>query len=185
MTRGAVNGLASAHPMGEQLPAIFTGDNAQNLTRALDEVLAPVLTTLDCLDSYLDPALTPSDMLPWLAGWVAIGFGEQMREDQRRALVAEAVSLHRGRGTLGALIRLVKTLTGIDAQVTDSGGVGWSTRPGGDLPGTDEATVTIHLPDETEVDSKWLWEVLELGVPAHVSVRVTMLNPPPERLSRG
>ncbi|WP_214323247.1 phage tail protein I [Nonomuraea sediminis] len=176
--RGAVTHLASAHPLGEQLPAMFADDLAQNLTQALDEVLAPILTTLDCLDSYLDPALTPSDMLPWLANWVAIGFGEQMTEAQRRALVADAVSLHRGRGTLDALARLVNTLTGVDAQVTDTGGVGWSTRPGGHLPGTDEAKVTIHLPDETEVDRTWLKEVLELGVPAHVSVEVTILNPP-------
>ncbi|MEV4889383.1 phage tail protein [Nonomuraea sp. NPDC055795] len=176
--RKAVSHLASAHPMGEQLPAIYAEGEAQNLTQALDEVLAPILTTLDCLDSYLDPALTPTDMLPWLAGWVAIGFGGQMTEWQRRALVADAVSLHRGRGTLDALTRLVNTLTDIDARVTDSGGVGWSTRPGGYLPGTDEAVVTIHLPDETVVDRQWLQDVLELGVPAHVSVRITILNPP-------
>lgn len=177
--RGAVSHLASAHPLGEQLPAIFFENaTAQQLTQAFDEVLAPVLTTLDCLDSYLDPALTPLDMLPWLAGWVAIAFGEQMTEAQRRALVADAVSLHRGRGTLDALARLVYTLTGVNAQVTDSGGVGWSTRPGGYLPGTDEAAVTIHLPDETDIDRRWLQAVLEMGVPAHVTVQVTILNAP-------
>ncbi|GAA0916622.1 phage tail protein I [Nonomuraea longicatena] len=189
--RGALTHLASAHPLAAQLPVVLFEDElrkpppltpplplARPLTRAFDQVLAPVLSTLDCLDSYLDPALTPSDMLPWLASWVAIGFGEQMTEAQRRALVAEAVSLHRMRGTQEALSKLVRTLTGVEGQVTESGGVGWSTRPGGYLPGTAEASVTVHLPDETDVDQTWLEAVLQLGVPAHVTVTVTMLNRP-------
>lgn len=171
--RGAVRRLATAHPLGEQLPAIYADDEmAQKMTQAFDEVLAPVLTTLDCLDSYLDPALTPPDLLPWLAGWVAIGFGEQMSEAQRRALVAAAVSLHRERGTLSALARLVHTLTGIEARVTDSGGTAWSTQAGGSLPGTEDSRVTIHLPGYTTVDRQWLQAVLVLGVPAHIRVTV-------------
>ena len=37
---------------------------------ALDEVLAPVLSTLDNLPAYLDVATTPDDLLPWLAAWL-------------------------------------------------------------------------------------------------------------------
>jgi hypothetical protein len=39
---------------------------------ALDTVLAPVFVTLDSLDAYVDPALTPDDFLAWLGDWVAV-----------------------------------------------------------------------------------------------------------------
>jgi phage tail-like protein len=170
--RMGVTGLTTAHPLGEQLPAIYAGDTwVQQMTEAFDQVLAPILTTLDCLDSYLDPALTPPDFLPWLASWVGIGFSEHMTLQQRRALVLEAVSLHRARGTLDGLARLVRTLTGVEpVRITDSGGATWSTEPGGTLPGTDESKVTIQLPESVSIDRKWLDAVLRLGVPAHVKV---------------
>jgi phage tail-like protein len=173
--RSAVTGLATAHPLGEQLPAIYAEDPlVQQLTEAFDQVLAPILTTLDCLDSYLDPARTPPDFLPWLASWVAIGFSEHMTLQQRRDLVLEAVSLHRARGTLNGLARLIRTLTGAEAvRITDSGGAAWSTEPGGTLPGTEASKVTIDLPaNAVYLNRTWLKAVLDLGVPAHVRVEV-------------
>jgi hypothetical protein len=47
--RGTVPGLASPHPLGGTLPALYADDSfAQRLCDGLDEVLAPVLATLDC-----------------------------------------------------------------------------------------------------------------------------------------
>ena len=40
--RSAVTGLATAHPLGEQLPAIYAEDPlVQQLTEAFDQGLAP------------------------------------------------------------------------------------------------------------------------------------------------
>ena len=53
--RTAVPGLVTPHPIGRPLPALYLDDDfTQRLTAGLDEVLAPVLLTLDCLDAYLD-----------------------------------------------------------------------------------------------------------------------------------
>ena len=71
--RGIVSGLASPHPIGGTLPGLYADDSfAQRLCEGLDELLAPVLATLDCLPAYLDPGTAPLDLLEWLAGWVGI-----------------------------------------------------------------------------------------------------------------
>ena len=68
--RGAVPGLPTPHPIGLALPALYLDDGfTQRFTAGLDEVLAPVLLTLDCLDAYLDLELAPPDFLDWLAGY--------------------------------------------------------------------------------------------------------------------
>ena len=93
--RGTVPGLASPHPLGETLPALYAEDSfAQRLCQGLDEVLAPLLSTLDCLPAYLDPATAPADLVEWLAGWVGVAIAPGMPEKRRRQLVAAAARLY-------------------------------------------------------------------------------------------
>jgi phage tail-like protein len=63
-----IAGLGSPHPLGSGLPALYQEDDlAQRLLAALDEVLAPVISTLDNFDRYLEPSLAPLDFVEWLA----------------------------------------------------------------------------------------------------------------------
>src|SRR5947209_19302414 len=136
MARGAVDGLASAHPLGELLPGVYLEDSlAQRFTEGLDIVLAPVFVTLDCLDAYLDPLLTPSDFLPWLASWVGIELDETWPEGRQRALVAAAARLHQDRGTHRGLVEYLELLTGGEVKLIESGGTEWSDEPGSAAPG--------------------------------------------------
>ena len=90
--RGYVPGLETPHPLGPSLPALYQDDDfVQRLLGGLDAVLAPVFSTIDNFDSYLDPRLTPDDFLAWLAGWVGIALDDSWDEDRRRAIVARAV----------------------------------------------------------------------------------------------
>jgi hypothetical protein len=84
--RGLVPGLATPYPLVEILPSLLREDAfAQSICAGLDEVLAPVIATLDSLPAYLDPATVPDDMLGWLAGWMGIALDDhQSAEDQRR-----------------------------------------------------------------------------------------------------
>ena len=68
--RGALPGLTPPFPLGETLPAVYRDKEfTQLLCQGLDEVLAPVLATLDSLPAYLDPATAPGDhFLPPPAG---------------------------------------------------------------------------------------------------------------------
>ncbi len=59
--RGLIEGLPTPRPIGAELPSVFQEDDfCQRMMSALDEVLAPLFTTLDCFDSYLDPAAGPA-----------------------------------------------------------------------------------------------------------------------------
>ncbi len=68
--RGLIEGLPSPRPIGALLPAVLQEDEfCQRMMGALDEVLAPLFTTLDCFDSYLDPGWPrPTSSTGWPAG---------------------------------------------------------------------------------------------------------------------
>jgi phage tail-like protein len=173
--RTALPGRRSPHPIGAALPALYADDGyVQRLTSALDEVLAPVFLTLDCLDGYLDPALAPEDFLRWLAGWVGVEPDERWSPAQLRAIVAAAVGLHRRRGTLSGLVYLLRTLADPDVEVLDTGGCSWSESPNGSLPGSAGAQLMVRV-TRAEVDLDWLRLVAAISVPAHV--RVTVVGP--------
>jgi phage tail-like protein len=178
--RAALPGLASPHPLGARLPAVFVDDDfTQRLLSAFDTVLAPLLATLDCLDAYLDPAATPPDFLAWLAGWLALELAEEWPEPRQRELVRQAIALHRWRGTRRGVAEQVRLVTGGEVEVADSGGCGASPEPGGDLPGTGPAAVrvTVRVADPAAVDRRRLAGAVAAAVPAHVSTTVEVTGP--------
>ncbi|MCL6590411.1 MAG: phage tail protein [Firmicutes bacterium] len=60
---------------------------------------------LDFIFEYFDPAGTPAEFLPWLAGWVALTLreGAGWNEAKKRRLIAQIVPLYKKRGTLEGL----------------------------------------------------------------------------------
>jgi phage tail-like protein len=173
--RTGVCDLPTAHPMGLSLPAVYVDDDfTQRLTQALDEVLAPVLLTLDCLAYYLDPQTAPPDVLEWLAGWVALALDDAWTLERRRKLVANAVDLHRWRGTKRGLAAHVRLLTGGEVDVVDSGGCTWSAQAQGSLPGSTRPSVEVQITGGrlAGVDDRWLRAVVAEALPAHVPVRI-------------
>jgi phage tail-like protein len=176
--RTSVTGVRSPHPIGERLPAVYLDDDfTQRFTAALDGVLAPVFTTLDCFAGYLDPRLAPEDFLDWLANWVALDLDEGWSPEQRRALIAKAVELHRWRGTRRGLAEHVRLLTGGEVEVTDSGGCTSADRPNAPLPGTGPAQVVVRVrvPSLESVDQRRLRAAVSDVVPAHVRITVDVL----------
>ena len=144
--RGYVPGSATPHPLGPALPALYQDDDfAQRMLDGLDEVLAPVFSTLDNFDAYLDPYLTPDDFLAWLAGWVGIALDESWDEARRRTIVARAVELYRLRGTAAGLAGQVEIQTGGTVEIVENGATGWSVDPGGELPGSPEPLVVVRV----------------------------------------
>ena len=172
--RATVPGLATPHPIGAALPALYLEDDfTQRLTAGLDEVLAPVLLTLDCLDAYLDLALAPADFLDWLAGWVAMEVDESWPVPLRREAVRHAVDLHRRRGTVAGVELAVRLLTGGTAQVTETGGVSCSAQPGAAPPEQPpRARIRVVAPGPETVQVERLRQLVAGMVPAHVPVEV-------------
>ncbi|MET9995590.1 phage tail protein I [Streptomyces microflavus] len=188
MSRAAVPGLPSRYPIGELLPALYADDDlAQRFTAGLDTVLAPVLSTLDNLPAYFDPALAPADFLPWLATWVGVDIDRAWPQELQRAVVARAVELHRWRGTRRGLVEHLRLCFGVHADVRDGGGVAWSAGPGTELPPapTDELLVRVWpvAPGAT-VDASRVLDVVTASCPVHLTCRVEILPGPPAEAPR-
>ncbi|MDH6577884.1 phage tail protein [Kitasatospora sp. MAP5-34] len=183
--RAAVEGLLSPHPFGERLPGPYLDDEfTQRLVAAFDDVLAPVISALDCLDAYWNPKLAPADFLDWLAGWVAAdpAGAEDGRQSvaARRDAVAGAMRRHRRRGTAGGLVEEVRAVLGLVAEVTDSGGAAWSATPGGQLPGSPEPSLRLRVRAEepAALPVRRLAALIDANRPAHVPYTLEVLPGP-------
>lgn len=178
--RGTVSGLETAAPFGAMLPAIYQEDEfSMRFVGGFDDVLSPVLLSLDCLIEYFDPALTPPDFLEWLASWVGMEIDESWATDRRRAAVATAVEMYRMRGTISGLRANLEVLSGGQVEITDSGGVAWSTGPMGELPGQDSPrlAVRVTVDDADEHTTKAVDAIVTSAKPAHVVHRVEVVQP--------
>jgi phage tail-like protein len=176
--RGLVPGLLSPYPLGEQLPALYRGDElAQRLTGALDEVMAPIFATLDGFPAYLDPAVAPEDMLDWLGEWVGVALDHTWPIERRRAFVASAVDLFRLRGTAMGLAAHVAIFSGGQVEIEESGAAGWSASPGAAIPGepTPSLLVRVRVKDPASVSAARLDALVAAAKPAHVPHRIEIV----------
>lgn len=184
--RATVPGLPVAVPLGTMLPSVYQTDDEflMRFTSGLDDVLAPVVSTLDCLASYVDPRLAPVDFLDWLANWVGLEttFGDTDLPRMRLA-VAAAVRLYRLRGTPAGLRDHLELVTGGRVEIVDSGGVVASTTPDTPLPGQDTPRLAIRVTGPVEAsgpESSGLAGLVEAVVraskPAHVRHAVEVVQ---------
>lgn len=174
MRVGTVEDLHSPHPLVEGMPGLYQEDDfTRRWLSAMDDALAPVFLALDSLPAYLDPAITPEDFLDWLAGWVGVLLDENWPIERRRAFVAQAAELYRLRGTSEGLAAHVRVFTGGEVQILESGGVSWSSRSGGELPGRAGYRVEVRVKGaDTPVDPARLDALVATAKPAHVVHRV-------------
>ncbi|SDD34048.1 phage tail protein [Actinokineospora iranica] len=181
--RAALPGLASRHPLGGLLPAMYAGDEfTQRFTGGLDAVLSAIVSTMDNLPGYLDPRLAPDDFLSWLASWVATRLDPAWPEPLRRVVVGRAVELHRWRGTARGLVERLELSLGVRAQVLDGPGAAWSRTPGTPLPGAAVDTVVVRVwPGRSgEVDRARVAALVAAACPVHVACAVEVLTEAPE-----
>jgi phage tail-like protein len=175
--RGLVEGLASPHPIGSALPALYQQEPfVQRFVSGFDDALAPVFCTLDNFAAYLDPALAPADFLAWLGAWLGVALDESSSRSQQRRLLERAGDLYRWRGTTRGLSELIELTTGVVPEIVESGGVTWSAGP--DQPASSPAdpllVVRVRMPAEAGdgVDRRRLEALVAAARPAHVPFRV-------------
>lgn len=173
--RGAIPGLVNPYPLAMALPSLYQGESfTGRFLSVFDDAIAPLLSTLDSMDAYLDPGLTPPDFLPWLAGWVGIELDENWSDAQQRRLLARAVALLQWRGTRRGLVELICHYLDVEeeaVEVEDSGGVAWSATPDGAIPGAAVPAVRVRVSagEDVEVDVGRLEHLVRATVPAHVA----------------
>ncbi len=177
--RGTVDGLPSPFPLGEMLPAVYQEDEfVQAWMTGLDEVLAPVIWTIDSFESYLDPHTAPLDFVEYLSTWVGVELDETWPDASKRAMVSRAIGLFRIRGTVAGLREHVAIYAGVEPEIEESGGTLWSATAGGDLPGQSTAglVVRIRVPDPGAVDVDRLERIVASSKPAHMPHRVEVVQ---------
>jgi phage tail-like protein len=180
--RAAGPAFLSPHPLGDFLPAMYHEDSfAQSLTAGLDSVLAPIFSSLDNLEAYLDPALAPEDFLDWLGGWVGLVVDETWPLDRRRAFISRAHELYRIRGTAKGLAAHVEVFSGGQVQIQEPGGTSWSVTTGSALPGSAgfDVLVRVTVDDPATVDQARLNALVAAAKPAHLTHRVEVVGKAP------
>lgn len=178
--RKAIPGLLSPHPLADGMPAMYDADPfTRQLCEGLDEVLAPILATLDSLPAYFDPHTAPADSLGYLAGWLSLALDAHMSQARRRTVVAQGVERTGRRGTLRGLQELIadvfeSVLEPEDIDVIDPGGAQWSLQPGSPLPGepAGDLVVRVRATDPGAVDARRLDALISSAKPAHLGHRV-------------
>jgi phage tail-like protein len=150
-------GVASA--LRQAIPAVYQEDPLfMLLCAAFDDLMAPLVTAVDCFDAYLDPYLAPTDFLPWLAALIGYQGSVRHGTDDERARIAGAVRDHTRRGTALGLREAAARAAGVpleQVELDDPGGTRWSTVPGaasGDWPpisaqmsGNTNANATVRV----------------------------------------
>jgi phage tail-like protein len=173
--RGAVSGLPSPLPLADTLPGLLRADRfAESLCASFDEVLAPVLLSLDGFPAYLDLGTAPQDMVEWLAQWLGMTVDPNAAPAQQRELLQSAGELHARRGTRRGLELAVQAELGVAVEVIETGASSWSTEPGGELPGEPLPAVMVVARPRAgrDVDSERLDTLVRAIKPAHVQHQV-------------
>lgn len=157
--RGAISeeqsgalGVASA--LRQAIPAVYQEDPLfMLLCAAFDDLMAPLVTAVDCFDAYLDPFLAPADFLPWLAALVGYQGPVRQGTSDERTRIASAVRDHTRRGTALGVREAAARAAGVpleQVELDDPGGTRWSTVPGGavdsDSGANASATVRVSAP---------------------------------------
>jgi phage tail-like protein len=97
---------------------------AMRFLHALEEVLDPIVATLDSLPAHLDVDLAPEHALAGLATWLGVDEVESLGPDQRREAVRRAGELGRLRGTRAGLqLALSLFFPSLSLRINDHGGV--------------------------------------------------------------
>lgn len=178
--RGAIGDVEPAVRIIDLVPAIYQEDTfTRSFLAGFDDVIAPVFSTLDNLDGYVDPSITPDDFLPWLAGWVGVTLAEDWSAARQRALVASAVHLYRVRGTVAGLRAELHLYTGGTVEITETGGASYSQRAdGAEPPGeaVPRLAIRVEVDDPSRLRASTLDGIVRAAKPAHIAHSIEIIE---------
>ena len=142
---------------------------AMRFLTALEEVLDPIVTTLDVLAAHLELELAPPYMVDAVAAWLGVELDAGLRREAHIRLVRHAVELSRARGTKAGLEQTLELAFGrSDFEVHESGLATWSTER--EIPSAPDPKLTVVCPRGMGAEQRAaVARVVEEVKPAHVS----------------
>lgn len=108
----------------DHLPTIYRNDSAckeflQAFLSLFESLFDDVEEKIVDLSVLFDPAATPKDILPWLAGWLAVELNEDWDEAKQRRTIAQAFELYGRRGTAEGLREMLRVFGGVNAIIEE------------------------------------------------------------------
>jgi phage tail-like protein len=175
--RRMIPGLRTPFPMINYTSSMLIEDVvAQKICASLDEVLAPIISVLDCYDSYLDAQIAPLDFVRYMCTWILVNPELGWNESIIRNALAHAITFYGKRGTAAGVEGFFSTVFGLTATVEESGSVTTSrdftdpsTWPAAPLP---SVTITVEGLAGRDIDINFAKLVLDTAVPAHVDAKL-------------
>jgi phage tail-like protein len=108
---------------------------AQRFVGGLEQVLDPVVASLDCMPAQLAADTAAAPMLALMASWLGLAEDERRSLADRRDEVRFASAIAQSRGTLPGLeLGLRTAFPSLPLRVEDGGGVTFSVEAGSDPP---------------------------------------------------
>jgi phage tail-like protein len=169
----------------QYLPAIYQKDPfLGRFLLIFESILGPIEQTIDQIAAYLDPRLTPAELLPWLSSWVGLELDENWPLDRQRALVGATVMLYRWRGTRRALRDHLAIYTGREPLIVENfdglrlgqdARLGVNTALGVARP----HTLAVTIDGREDVDEQVLRRIIELEKPPHTGYTLSIRAPGP------
>jgi phage tail-like protein len=146
---------------------------AMRFLLGLEEVLDPIVATIDLLPAHLDLKLAPPELVALVAGWLGVELDGGLPSEAHRRLVRQATQITRARGTSWGLERMLALAFGrSDIEVRDGGGATWSEEPGPRPAG--DATLTVVCPPSVPLATQAaIRRLVDEVRPAHVSVELS------------
>lgn len=167
-----VDGLVGPQTVGE-----LTAPFLRRFLEGLEDVVAPVVSTLDNLGGYVSVDTAPEHFLAWLA-WVVGADDPGVATQRRRDVVAQALELHRWEGTVRGIAALVAAQLGLspaDVAVTDGGETAWDADPAAGLAGPASRTVVVRVPAAPRATTaETVRSLVEAALPVGLSVELVM-----------
>ncbi|MBS3029026.1 MAG: phage tail protein [Dolichospermum sp. DET50] len=141
-------------------------------------------TNISHIHTYFDPEKTPSEFLPWLAGWVALSLREDWDEAVKRKFIKRIVPLYKHRGTIFGLKKMLGIYLKLYLEELDS------SYPAGKISDyfQDQIPRLSGQPDRYGEDAE-LAKAISIfefdDHPHYFQVQIPLLTTQPERYWRG
>jgi phage tail-like protein len=159
----------------QYLPALYRDDEFMGqFLLIFESVMKPLENSVNNLELYLDPQMTPESLLTWLGSWVGLALDPTLPLERRRELVKRSAELYRWRGTRHGLFEYLRIYTGTVPEISeyipgmqlDSGTkLGIETKLGSSGKGH-HFTVTLYLDENHTVSTDAVKAIIDSQKPA-------------------
>ena len=168
------------------LPGLYREDEFMGqFLRIFESVMKPIENTIDSLDLYFDPQMTPEPLLPWLASWLDLVLNPTWPLKRRRNLVKSCAELYRWRGTKRGLSEFIKIYTGTEPEISEyvegmrldsETRLGIHTKLGSSGAGH-QFTVMLDINEDDDVDIDTVRAIIDNQKPAHTFYTLPLGRP--------